>query len=643
MLRTFLASLFLLFSFSAFTQVAGGGAREQGNSERPNVLWLTIEDTSPQFIGAYGNTDVHTPNIDRLAAEGIRFDRAFAPAPVCAIARNALITGMSPDKLGTGNHRSAYPVPEFIRGYPAYLRDRGYYTTNNAKTDYNTSRADAIIAESWDESSNKAGWWDRAPGQPFFSVFNFAESHQSRTMTQPRPWYEKNVLAHLPDSLRTRASELEMLPVYRDSPEMREHVARVYNSINLMDLRIGEMLDRLEADGLTDSTIIFVYADHGEAVPGGKATASGLGYRVPFLIWFPEVYRHLSPWKSGSVSQELLTFLDLGPTLISLTGGDIPEYMDGRAALGGAREPAPEYIFAGRNRLDETPDLARSVTDGRYLYTRNFFPQYPAQKPQKYADVSDIVQAIRADDRAGLLSEPQSRILRPQPAETLFDLQSDPWERHNLIDDPAYADRARRMREAVREEILAERDVHFLPEVALAKLPMPYTFRQDRENYPLSEALEVALIDPVTAKGQRKLIRALGDKRQLVRYWAAVVLGRVPPSPNAVAGLRTALNDEHFTVAIYAAGALVRHTDDAGAAAELLRTHALGEEPYRALSALQQMQYAGPAMRDFLPDFRAKLKQLDAEPGADKNMAYNLRSIVETSIFLLGEGPKLAY
>ncbi|MBB4080121.1 arylsulfatase A-like enzyme [Lewinella aquimaris] len=643
MLRTLLASLFLLLSLFPHAQVTGGGARVQGNPEKPNVLWLTIEDTSPQFIGAYGNPDVHTPNIDRLAAEGIRFERAFAPAPVCAISRNALITGMSPDKLGTGNHRSAYPIPDFIRGYPAYVRDRGYYTTNNAKTDYNTSRADAIIAESWDESSNKAGWWDRAPGQPFFSVFNFAESHQSRTMTQPRPWYEKNVLAHLPDSLITHADELEMLPVYRDSPDMREHIARVYNSINLMDLRIGEMLDRLEADGLTDSTIVFIYADHGEAVPGGKATASGLGYRVPFLIWFPEAYRHFSPWESGTVSQELLTFLDLGPTLISLTGGTVPEYMDGRAALGNEREPAPEYIFAGRNRLDETPDLARSVTDGRYLYTRNFFPQYPAQKPQKYADVSDIVQAIRADDRAGLLSEPQSRILRPQPTETLFDLQADPWERNNLIDDPAHAGRAKRMREAVREEILAERDVHFLPEVALAKLPMPYTFRQDQNSYHLKNALKVALTDPETIKGQRKLIRALHDDDQLVRYWAAIVLGRVPPSADAVAALETALTDEHPTVAIYAAGALVRHTDNATAATEVLRTHAMGEDPYRALSALQQMQYAGPRMHDFLPDFRAKLKQLDADPGADKNMAYNLRSIVETSIFLLGEGPKLTY
>ncbi|NJB86067.1 arylsulfatase A-like enzyme [Lewinella marina] len=636
----FIVFLFLLVSCSLAAQDGAAGPRVP--EERPHILWLTMEDTSPQFIGAYGNPYVHTPNIDRLAREGVRFTRAFAPAPVCAIARNAMITGVNPDKLGTGNHRSNYPIPDFIRGFPAYLRDVGYYTTNNAKTDYNTSRAKALIAASWDESSNKAGWWDRAPGQPFFSVFNFNESHQSRTMTHPRAWYEEHVLGQLPDSLVTRAGELEVPPVYRSSPEMREHLARLYNSINYADLKMGQLLDRLEADGLRDSTIIFVYADHGEAMPGGKATASGLGYRVPFLVWFPEAYRHLSPWETGSVSQELLSFLDLGPTVVSLGGGEVPDYMDGRAVLGPHRTPAPEYIYAGRNRLDETPDLARSVTDGRYLYTRNFLPRFPPQKPQKYADVSDIVRTIRADGRADRLDSLQRRILSPQPRKTLYDLEADPWELHNLADSPAHADRVKRMRRALEDHILAVRDVHFLPEVALAGLEMPYTWRLDTLAYPLAAGLSTALLDPARPAAAEQLRRDLMSREPLVRYRAAVALGQDSLSPPTAAALRAVLDDPHPSVAIAAAGGLLRYGVPDEGAAELLGHYALGKEPYRALSALQEIQYAGAARRSFLPVLREKLRQLEDDPGEDENLAYNLRSSVETTLFLLGEG-ELSY
>ena len=609
----------------------------------PNVLWITLEDTSPQFIGAYGNPDVHTPNIDRLIREGVRFDRAFAPAPVCAIARHTLITGVSTNKTGTGHHRSAYPIPAFMRGYPAYLRDRGYYTSNNAKTDYNTSRAPELIAESWDESSTEAGWWRRATGQPFFSVFNVNDSHQSRTMTNPRAWYEANVLANLPDSLRTGAEALHLPPLFRDSPEMRTHLARVMNAINYADTKVGELLARLDSDGLMDSTIIFIYADHGEAVPGGKSTASGLGYRVPFAIWFPEGLRSHSPWPAGSVSDELVVFQDLGPTLISLTGGRVPEHMEGRALLGPARAPGPPYVYAGRNRIDESPDLARSVTDGRYLYTRNFLPQYPALKPQKYADVSDIVQTIRADDRAGRLSEGQGRLLRPQSVETLFDLQEDPWEREDLAGVADHADRLLQMRKLVTERILAERDLHFLPEVALAALGMPYTFRQDRKAYPLEAALSTALLDPLQPADRGRLVDSLRSTSPLVRYWAVTNLGRNEPAAGVIRPLTQLLTDEHPSVAIVAAGTIVRYVPEHRRAAMLLRKYALEKEPYRALLALQQMQFSGNTMREFLPVFRDKLSQLTSDPGEDPNMDYNLRSSAETSIFLLGEGEPLKY
>ena len=231
--------------------------KQQEELPKPNILWITIEDTSPQFIGSYGDEHARTPVIDRLAEEGVRFTNAFAPGTVCSPSRTAIITGVKTYKAGTGNHRSKYPVPEYIKGFPYYLQQQGYYTTNNVKTDYNVSGDKEFIAEAWNESSGRSGWWNREPGQPFFAVFNYNESHQSRTMTETYDWYLKNVLEHLTPEERIDDSEFDMPPFYLDSPEMRKQFARVYNSIKLTDNRIGELLARLEEDNLRDSTIIF--------------------------------------------------------------------------------------------------------------------------------------------------------------------------------------------------------------------------------------------------------------------------------------------------------------------------------------------------------------------------------------------------
>lgn len=312
-------SSLLTIGFFALTVVSA--------QKKPNILWLTIEDTSPQFIGCYGNPVASTPNIDRLAKEGVRFSNAFSTGTVCSPSRSCIITGVHTYKMGTGHHRSNYPIPEFIKGFPYYMQKQGYYVTNNSKTDYNVANFAQFTKEAWNESSNKAGWWNRKPGQPFFAVFNFDDSHQSRTMTNSYDWYVKNVWEQLPSNDRISDDEFEMPPFYNDTPEMRKQFARVYNSIKLTDNRIGELLDKLDKDHLRDSTIIFFYADHGEGIPRGKTNGINLGYRVPFVIWFPEMYKHLSPWgTSGVVTNELIDFEDLAPTLISISGGELPDH-----------------------------------------------------------------------------------------------------------------------------------------------------------------------------------------------------------------------------------------------------------------------------------------------------------------------------
>ena len=258
--------LFIVSSFSA--------------QEKPNILWITIEDTSPQFIGCYGNKNASTPNIDKLAKEGIRFTNAFSTGTVCSPSRSAIITGIPTYKMGTGNHRSNYTIPKYIKGFPYFLKQEGYYTSNNVKTDYNIANEKDFINESWDESSNKATWSGRKDkNQPFFSVFNYAASHQSRTMSMPFAWYKKYVWDYLPKEDRIEDDAFEMPPFYKDTPEMRKQFARVYNSIKLTDNRIGKLLKKLEDDGLTENTIIFFYADHGEGMPRGKTNGINYGYK----------------------------------------------------------------------------------------------------------------------------------------------------------------------------------------------------------------------------------------------------------------------------------------------------------------------------------------------------------------------------
>lgn len=500
-------------------------------AQKPNVLWVTIEDTSPLFIGCYGNADARTPVIDRLAREGVRFTNAFSTGTVCAPSRCTIITGVRTYELGTGHHRSEFPLPDFVKGFPYYLRQQGYYVTNNNKTDYNIAHQDAFIRETWSERSLKAGWWGRQPGQPFFAVVNFEDSHQSRTMTHPYPWYEEHVLAALAPEDRTGEDDFEMPPFFRDSPTMRKQLARVYNSITLTDKKIGALLERLTADGLMDSTIIFFFGDHGQGIPRAKTNGINLGYRVPFIIWFPPVYRHLSPWGTGAVSDELISFEDLAPTMIGLAGGQVPEHMKGRMLLGTKRSPAPSRLFLSSDRADNGIDMVRSITDGRYLYSRNYMPYMPQMRYIRYMEIADIKKVMREDFAANHLDALQASLFEPRPAEYLFDLRNDTWETRNLIEDPSIKDVLTEMRRALDNNILAARDIMFLPEYEMKRLDKvtPYVFRQKEADYPLEAIYPAAsLSGQHGVKIARQQARLLKSENSVVRYWAVTGLRSQP-------------------------------------------------------------------------------------------------------------------
>ncbi len=565
-------------------------------AQKPNILWITIEDTSPQFIGCYGNKAASTPVIDKLAKEGVRFTNAFSTGTVCSTSRSTIITGVRTYELGTGNHRSQYPVPEYIKGFPYYLQQAGYYVTNNSKTDYNLKNEKEFIQEAWHESSPKAGWWDREEGQPFFAVFNYNDSHQSRTMTHSYSWYEQEVLGKLPLDQQIGEDEFEMPPFYRDSPAMRRQLARVYNSIKLTDNKIGVLLARLQEEGLMDETIILFFADHGEGIPRGKTNGINLGYRVPMVAWFPPKYQHLSPWGTGTVSEELISFEDLAPTMISLAGGSIPEHLQGRILMGKERSQPVERLFLASDRSDNGIDMIRTVTDGRDVYSRNFMPFIPEAKYIRYMEIGEIKQLMRQDLKDGRLNALQKSLFDERPAEFLFDIQQDLWETTNLADNPDMKPLLQEMRDILEENILRSRDVMLLPEYEIGLISQhttPYEFRQDPEKYLLASIYKAASLSGLRGEEiAKQQLEFLNSPNKIVRYWGA--MGLRSQSKDVLNGYKeeilNALKDPYPPVAI-TASAIAYDLFQDKASENILKKHSKSNNRDLALMAINFLLY----------------------------------------------------
>ena len=589
--------------------------------DKPNILWITIEDTSPYFIGCYGDENAKTPVIDKLAEEGVRFTNAFSTGTVCSPSRSAIITGVKTYKLGTGNHRSSYQIPERIKGFPHYLRKEGYYTTNNSKTDYNVANGKQFIKEAWNENSGKAGWWNRESGQPFFAIFNFMDSHQSRTMTNPFSWYENKVLSNLSEEERIGDNEFEMPPFYKDSPEMRKQMARVYNSLKLTDNKIGKLLKRLEADNLRDSTIIFFYADHGEGIPRGKTNGINLGYRVPFVVWFPEKYKHLSPWgTSGVVADELVSFEDLAPTLIRLAGGELPEHLKGRVLMGKYRNKPTDHLVLSADRADNGIDMVRTVTDGDFLYSRNYYPYQPEVRFIRYMEIGEIKQQMRADYAAKELNSLQNSLFEERPAEFLFNVKEDQWETKNLVDDPQYSSILKKMRKQLDQELKQARDVLFLPEYEIAKISeneAAYDFRMDKKKYPFDKIYKAASLSGIRSeKTAEKQVKLMYSSNKFVRYWA--IMGMRSQNNDVIKKYKEEisilLEDEYEPVAAAASVIMYQFFKDSRAE-QLVRNYMKSSNDQVAMQTINMMVYC----KDKMP-FVDVAKKVQNEKDRNKNV-----------------------
>ncbi len=426
-----------VFSKVFFDEDVSRFAKPTTKNKQPNVLWISAEDISPS-LGCYGDSYAITPRLDQFASEGVRFTRCFTHAGVCAISRSGLITGMYPVSIGSQHMRSQIVLPPNVKAFSEYLRAAGYWTTNRSKTDYNFLPPKAA----WDENSPQSrDWRGRAAGQPFFSVINLTTTHESQIRGKFGETLHDPAKAQLP-------------PYIPDTPVTRRDWARYADLLTTLDQQVAAILDQLEADGLAQDTIVFFWGDHGQGLSRGKRWLYDSGTRTPLIIRWPGTL------KPGSVSDDLVCFLDFAPTMLRLAGVELPSHLQGRVlppieklkSADGSRPSAVgrEYIFGHRDRMDETYDLIRSARDTRFKYLRNYAPRRPYAQNVTYMNQMPTMREWRRLNAEGQLSGATALHFREtKPVEELFDTEADPHEVVNLADRPEHAETLKRMRAAL--------------------------------------------------------------------------------------------------------------------------------------------------------------------------------------------------
>ena len=524
-------------------------AAAEAKKPRPNVLWITCEDIGPE-LGCYGDEYATTPNLDRLAAKGMKYLYAWSNAPVCAPARSTIITGVYPPSIGSQHMRSMSRLPEEMKMYPCYLREAGYYCTNNSKQDYNLG----LTGKVWDESSGRAHWKNRKPGQPFFAIFNITVTHESRIRTRPHKCVHDPAKAPVP-------------AYHPDTPEVRLDWAQYYDNITTMDGMAGRLLAELEDAGLADDTIVLFYGDHGSGMPRSKRWPFNSGLHVPMLVHVPEKLKDLAPeeYKPGAASDRLVSFVDLAPTLLSLAGVKPPEHMQGHAFMGRYETPPQPYIYGFRGRMDERYDMVRSVRDKRYVYLRQYMPHRIYGQHVNYMFITPTTRVWKQLFDEGKLTPEQSRFWQTKPAEELYDLQEDPDEVRNLAGSPEHREVLGRMRKAQQDWAVRIRDVGFLPEGEIhtrSEGSSPYEMGHDEKRYPMQKIMATAeLASSLKPDAMPQLKKAFADKDSAVRYWAAQ--GVLMRGQQGVASghdeLVSALADSSGSVRVVAAEALARY------------------------------------------------------------------------------------
>ena len=595
-------SLFLACTAACGIYSLEASAANNKKKERPNILWVTFEDTSSYEFGCYGNKDVHTPNADSLAARGIQFMNAWSVAPQSSPARSSLITGCYAPTYGMDVHPVSYDTPADIF-FPQRLREAGYYCTNNSKTHYNSTNNNKAC---WDECTKTASYNSpkRGKDQPFFAVFNTVTSHMGRVRT----FHTDGRRDYTKEGIYT---ELLTLPSYvPDLPEVRSDYAGHLEAVQDVDTWLGFFLKDLKDKGLDDNTIIFFFSDHGGCVPRGKGYLYESGLKVPLIAYFPEKWKHLANGKSGK-DNSLVNFTDLGPTVLSLAGGKPTKNMQGKAIFGeyaSKEERKVQFAFAANQLHHFMP--VRAVTDGHIKYMRSYIPyrQFALRNYYQWGMPSN-----KAWDKLVLgnhnTNPDWALTFDAHPAEMLFDLDKDPGELHDLSSSPEYAEVLAKMRNELSNHIRNTHDLGFFLPTSRTGHVLYDVVR--KEKYPMEELYKL-----VEAAGMGDIAslplfeKAIASSHRDMRFWGAVGYAelahkkQISQCPQALADL---LKDEDPYVASEAAYAVTYLGKPQEGIARLINP--VKEEDRKIGYSSLECISLDPAMRDYIRQFLPQLKE----------------------------------
>ena len=551
------------------------------------------------------------------------------------MARSALLTGMYSTSLGTHNMRCNTLLPESIPAYPRIFREAGYYCTNNYKKDYNSNfNEDTSL---WDESSHEAHFRNRKEGQPFFAVFNIFVSHESQLSKEEQNRYLERRL--IPETPRIDPDSINLPPYHPDLPAIRWDWARLHDMITLMDKMVGQRLQELEESGEADNTIVFFYADHGGMLARSKRYIYNVGTQIPLIIRFPEKWKHLAPDKPGSCDDQLVNFVDLPVTVLSIAGLNVPDIMQGNIILGRDQEPPRDVVFLSRDRMSERFDFSRAVTDGRYYYIRNFMPHRPRGRDTRYGfQVQANWRAWEDHYENGLCNDVQSQFFNPKPVEQLFDTKEDPWQVNNLANDAAYEQIQSGLSEEIDRWMIGSRDLALVPEPLYGvmvgpggKYPTLYDFSQSDDFKP-ERLLKIA--KSASRGDKNKLsdyLEYLKDDDPAVRHWGAYALFLVQNDQPAVrdALLKMIQQDSYDANRVMAAQALACSGDPETGFETIYEIALETDSPGVFQLSLNAFQYSGTDKRLTLEDWQLfDEKKIEAVPGKDmRNMEYAQRII----------------
>lgn len=493
--------------------------------DRPNILFLVIEDTSPYLLPAYGNSAISTPNIDFLAENGLVFDNVFSNAPYCSPARSSLIAGSYATTYGTDWHRNNMIVPQEYF-FPQYLKEAGYYTVNAGKTDYNITKAvqKEFYPKTWDGLSGYRSDDGQKPNasynnakrgdKPFFAQFNNHTTHMSR-MT--------SVTVEAREASRLDLNALQLPPHLPDLPEVRADYALHLEGVEDADAWVGSFLDDLRERDLLDNTIIFFFSDHGGCLPRGKAFPFESGMKPGLIVYAPEKWQHLLPGSPGTHSRQLVEFVDFGPTLISLAGAELPDHLQGKPFMGPAAIKR-KYAHAFRTNSEDHFDPSRVVADEQYFYLKNYTPYKRHGLKQSFQWGMPAQQAWDDYFYQGGAIDPFRSYYEVKAQEYLFDMSRDPSGIVNLADSPEHQSKLQELRAETARHIQESGDLGFFPrDIRDAFTDEGISLYEWVKNsdYPLAELHR--LVEKSAAPTQKDLpdlLSYLQHERPEFRWWA---------------------------------------------------------------------------------------------------------------------------